>query len=267
MIEFSFAHAIAIREALAALRPTLKRRRTARTERRLERALSRAFLRQRRAYLKAFTGLRSLFEAPHDEEWEALFSEAELRTVKDFEGPLTEAMKKALLAGAQDAIADIGIAIDFDLKNPRAVAFIEEHGTELIADLGKTSRNELRNVLRKAIDDGWSYGRTSRRIREKFTDWSRERAHTVAITETSYAYEAGNRQAAEEIAAKGVELEHSWSDAGDERVCDTCLANAADGWIPLGQSFSSGHHTPPAHPRDRCAIIQRVKRPGQGRRS
>jgi len=36
--------------------------------------------------------------------------------------------------------------------------------------------------------------------------------------------------------------------------CDICLSNESDGAIPVGQSFSSGHMRPPAHPRCLCSL-------------
>ncbi len=45
-----------------------------------------------------------------------------------------------------------------------------------------------------------------------------------------------------------------WSIVDDTRTCKTCLANSAQGGIPMMQDFQSGHPYPPAHPDCRCSM-------------
>jgi hypothetical protein len=41
----------------------------------------------------------------------------------------------------------------------------------------------------------------------------------------------------------------------DAQACPTCLANEAQGPVPLGTPFSSGDTDIPAHPGCRCAVV------------
>jgi 2'-5' RNA ligase len=48
----------------------------------------------------------------------------------------------------------------------------------------------------------------------------------------------------------------SWENAGDARVCPSCLANTAAGPVLIGQPYPSGDAYPPAHPGGcRCAVV------------
>jgi ADP-ribosyltransferase exoenzyme len=55
-----------------------------------------------------------------------------------------------------------------------------------------------------------------------------------------------------------------WSTADDAKVCRTCLANEAQGPVPLGTAFASGDDGPPGHFRCRCALQPASGVPGGG---
>ncbi len=65
------------------------------------------------------------------------------------------------------------------------------------------------------------------------------------------AFEMGRLLGNEALGA----TEKAWITAGDNRVDAICLANEADGEIPIRDRFSSGHLTPPAHRGCRCTAV------------
>ena len=81
----------------------------------------------------------------------------------------------------------------------------------------------------------------------------------LAMFLLSNTYERGNMGVAEDLETAGLEMEKSWLAVGDDKVCDVCRANAAEGWIPLGQTFSGGVDRPLQHPACRCCALYRRK--------
>jgi len=143
----------------------------------------------------------------------------------------------------------------FSLKNPRAVKWLDSHAAELVKGVGDTTRSQMRTLLTKATDEGWSYNRTAKEIKEKFDGFAgkmpqqhiQSRAHLVATTESRFAYEQANLQTAKGLQAMGLEMEKSWLTRSGN-VCEICAGNESDGWIPVDDAFSSGDDAPPAHP-------------------
>jgi hypothetical protein len=78
------------------------------------------------------------------------------------------------------------------------------------------------------------------------------RADLISVTEVLRAWNAAVLAVWKVlgVAYKG------WLTRNDSRVCQRCLANQAQGFIPLGALFSSGDAQPGAHPKCRCKLIQ-----------
>lgn len=249
-----------------------KRRALAAAERRLEAALAKAWRIQGRDFARRFAALQSRFgttealrEAIGPEDWEALFTEAELATLAVFAEPLTAAARIALTSGARAAIADFAAELTFDLADPEAVAYLERAGAAKVTGINETTRERLRTLLTDARASGWSYDRTAAEIRRTFADFGtpapqrhiRSRAHLVAVTETGEAYEQARRVMAERLAGSGLTIEKHWLAVGDDRTDDVCLGNDTAGWIALDASFPSGASEPPEHPACRCTTEYR----------
>ncbi|MHB1131664.1 MAG: phage minor head protein [Chloroflexota bacterium] len=251
-----------------------KRRALAPLERDLTRALAKAFRRQGKAFVKRFAALKDRFptetmleSAIGNWEWEGLFDEAALATLKAFAQPLSRAARKALLKGALQAIADAETAVAFDLKNPRAVAWLQDFGGTRVKRVNDHTKEVIGRIVTQAGEEGWSYNRTAQAITQRFEEFAAgkpqahidSRAHLVAVTEVGDAYEEGNFQAAQALQDIGLEMEKKWSDSGDGKVSDGCQANSAAGWIPLNQPFPSGHQRPLRFPGCRCDLLTRRK--------
>lgn len=90
--------------------------------------------------------------------------------------------------------------------------------------------------------------------------FSETRATFIARAELAMAHGQGALESFRAMAAKtGFQMEKAWTTSEDGKVEETCLLNAAAGWIPLEEPFPSGDMTYPAHPRCRCAVKARVK--------
>jgi hypothetical protein len=151
----------------------------------------------------------------------------------------------------------------FDLANPRAVNwFLDKGGSvDYIKGINRTTGDQMKTLIGKAIDNGQSYTQTAKQISQKFDGFSRSRAQMIATHESAQAYEAGNRMIIDTVADTGIQMQKKWMTSGDDLVTPECTANGAEGWIPLKQSHKSGHQEPPRFPRCRCyEIYQEVPR-------
>ena len=252
-----------------------KRRALAPVERRLERAMQSAFKRQEAVFLRLFAKFRDRFpkeetlkEAIWEFEWGLLFDQASLDTLQAFVKPLEREVQRALLAGALHSLADADVSLSVTLKNPRAVAYLNQYGARRVTMINDTTRTEIKKIVTQAVDEGWSYNRTAKAISDRYGEFRvgkpqqhiQSRAHLVAVTEAGESYSEGNLMVGQELAAAGLEMEKSWLSVGDERVSDGCRENQAAGWIPIDQAFPSGHMRPLRFPGCRCDMMIRRKR-------
>ena len=258
-------------EAAAVLR---RERRLKRAVQVAEKAIARAFETQGREFLKRLAKKRALFVSEAlreatagDLEWEAYWLEVELATMAVLEEPIGAVQAAALDAGVRVALADLEAEISFTLEHPRAVAFLKDRAAERVTMINGTTREGLRSLLTKAVDEGWSYGKTAKAIKEQFDGFAgkrpqahiQSRAHMVAVTEAGEAYEEGTLQVTKELKAIGLEMQKSWLTVGDDRVSAPCRGNQGAGWIPVDDAFPSGHDRPLAHPACRCTALYRRK--------
>lgn len=253
-----------VRARDAALRPIIAR---------AEKDLAAAFQKQGRVFLaelakaKGSFAKESLREASV-EGWERYFTKAEIETLAAFNGVIDEATRRALEAGVKVSIAELALDSSFELPAPAAEAFLRGRAAERVTMINGTTREQLRTLLTRAMEDGWSYDKTARTIKAEFDGFAgkrpqehiRNRAELVAVQEAGEAYEAGNYMVGQELTNMGLTMEKSWLTVGDSRVSPLCSGNQAAGWIPFGQTFPSGHDRPLGHVACRCTMLQqRVK--------
>lgn len=250
-------------------------------EARLEKALQRAFRAQGKRFMRHFerrvkkqwTTFASFREAGLvlieglEDELGAVFSAAELETLAVFLKPLSAAVQTALASGGRALIAELDAAISFSLRNPRAVAYLEAHGAELVKGINDTTRSYLQTLVVQAVDEGWSYNRTAQALVERYREFAvgrpqehiASRAHLIAVTEAGEAYEAGAHQVISTLQEQGLPMEKRWVTMGDDRVSEGCAENEAEGWIPADQQHASGHLHPLRFPGCRCDEEYRVR--------
>ncbi len=243
-------------------------------EKRIERDFMRLFKKQGALFAAEHAKHQGDYqEAIGDPEFAEIMDTVIEATSADMEEALTVPMSAAMKKAAEKLLGELGmdkkasIGASFTLKNPKAVAWLEGHCLEASKIINDTTKAEIKTMLTQATSEGWSYDRTARLIKNRFTEFAvgqpqkhiDSRAHLVAVTESRFAYEKANMQTAKAMQAAGLELEKSWYSSGDESTCDDCAGNSDDGWIPVDDSFSSGDDEPPPHPGCRCtAMVRRV---------
>lgn len=189
----------------------------------------------------------------------------------DTAGPMAEAFQvnaeAAFFKGARSLASDLAVDFAFDLRHPRAVAFLENRGAALVSNIDATTRTEVQRIITQGVREGQSYGSMRTQLRQKFSQFHtpqpqlhiRDRAELIAVQEAGEAYEAGNLAMAEELQDLGVPLEKSLLTAEDAQVDNVCLADESAAWIPLKDAYPSGRVRPPIHVACRCSqLVRRI---------
>lgn len=248
----------------------------------LRRAMQRAFRIQRTLYLRELRKQRYQFsEALSQSDADALFDRIQRDThdlmAKPIRLHIGQAMEQGINQQQMDALGlkplDLKRAVKrrtFAPENPRVLQYMESHGGQLVTGINDTTRSALRKVLAQGVEEGWSYPKTAKAIRDTFTGFAgempqahiRDRAELIAQTEIADATEYGMMLSAQEMQGTGLTMEHKWSTSGSP--CPVCAPNPGVGWIPLDTAFPSGHTRAPGHPACRCATSSRIK-PGTRR--
>lgn len=166
---------------------------------------------------------------------------------------------KVLRQGFADGAAeleDVGIEIDlvFDLDNPEVQKVLTQLAKS-VRDITTTTRDDIQALVGKHAAEGWTIDQLADEIAKLDGIHSRNRARTIARTETTTAYSKGSILAWQQA---GEVKEMEWSTAADEMVCPEC--SGLDGKrVMLGGNFPGGVAHPPAHPNCRCALIPIVE--------
>jgi len=252
-----------------AMKQAARRAKAERLIRPLELKLRKAFKAQAVRFVRKLSSMRGKFaESLKPSDWQTAWFGAEEATLKLFSDPIEAAVAKSLGIGALANIADLGLKMSWNLKNPRAVAYLDNYGAELVKGVNQTTRDALQVILSQAAEEGWSYQRTAEAITERFAEFAvgrpqdhiDSRAHMIAVTEIGNAYVEGNLQVAQSLQSSGIQMEKYWSTVGDDKVsASICAPNEAQGWIPLDEDFQSGDARPLGHPACRCDLLTRVK--------
>lgn len=138
--------------------------------------------------------------------------------------------------------------------NSRAGELLSVNGPQSVV---RTTRNAMRQLVAKAVEDNWTVRQLKNAVRDSF-EFGVSRSESIARTEIAFSQGRGARDAAR---TQGRD-EKRWFTARDERVdggdaSGPCIDAARDGWISIDDSFSNGRSTVPAHPRCRCDVEYR----------
>ncbi len=208
-------------------------------------------------------------------------------------GGLAPELRAAFLVGSGLAIRELaqsGVSLSFNLINPYAVQYAETHLVDLvtpfkadakeliakfvsIAVSGETTpqgaAKDIKDLIGldarrvQAADNFW---RTlveqdvpdkdiARRVGKYMDSLLRQRAEVIARTETMRAANAGQREAWNVAAGKGLidkaDYVRVWKVTWDERLCDECEP-LDDTSVGMDEEFDEGD--PPLHPNCRCTI-------------
>jgi len=259
-----------------------------RAVKRLEKKLGAWFRQQGRAVISALPKLVRYFPKPVSEaqliealgsDFDRMFDDAIEVTVRNGE----EIVRDGLYQGVTDGFAAMAIQEEitkeefinraglqkaFELDDTRALKWAEKNAATHVAQINDTSKETIRGIVSKGIDEGLDYDTIAARITDRFKEFAvgrpqhhiQSRAHLVSVTENAFAYEHGQRECVDEIQAVGIDMEKSWGGPDDEYTSDVCRRNMGEGWVPADAAFSSGDQNPPAHPGCRHHSKYRVAR-------
>ncbi len=184
------------------------------------------------------------------------------------------------------------LEIRFDLLNPRAVDWVKTHSGELIREVTEETRLAVRDVIRRAFEEGMhpytsarhirnmvgltqrqalavdnfrkrlmEEGVTGEKLAKRVQDYQqrliRWRAKNIARTETITASNQGALELHNQAVEQGLlppSVEKEFITTPDERLCEMCAP--LDGQRkPLNQPFDTDLGpvmVPPVHPQCRC---------------
>lgn len=209
--------------------------------------------------------------------------------------PLVEAASKQVV---KDLIAEYGV----ELHDPMYSAierYISTHGGRLIREVSTAQYQAINVLVRQAamtdtmtvdqlarairpcigltkwqcqqtkkfydnlIEQGYSHKKALKRQMTYAAKMHRQRAASIAETETAYAYNNAAKMVIIDAVEQGLispEVMKEWTTADDEKVCKRCGAVDGD-VVPLNETFSIGVDLPPGHPGCRCAVKYLLKAP------
>ncbi len=174
---------------------------------------------------------------------------------KDWVGLLFNAtkggMSKIMEQSGKDALAEVNSDVQFDLQNPRALDFLNEHALENTNSYSDTMKEDIALEVQQGVEEGQSVDGITATLGSFFDEQSDYRAERLARTETIDAYAQGNLEGYRQ---SGVVTGKEWLFDAGNCVSGVCPDNVDDGVIGLDDTFSSGDDAPPAHPNCECAL-------------
>lgn len=111
--------------------------------------------------------------------------------------------------------AEVTKAGVMDIFNDALEMFITQWVARRVTQIDRTTENQIRTVIRGAMDEGLSVPETGKRIRDYAAPMSATRANIIARTETHTAANYGAQQGAQ---LTGLKMRKEWVSAQDERT-------------------------------------------------
>ena len=215
----------------------------------LHQPTERALLRDVSRYLEASRGryIRRVGQVLGGERAvQKRIDETDLRKILDglvedeqLRGEVTDDLRDAVIRAFERAGRQMGIGFDPD-RAPRDAA--EALIGAMVTRVNDTTRDVVQSVILDGLADGKSVNAIQADLR-RARAFSRDRALTIARTETTRATNAGSVRAYGEAANQGVELQIEWLSARDGAVRDSHDALDGDRISPGGTfTAPSGAH-------------------------
>ena len=252
---------------------------------------------------RAGTSIRALIRILEGEEFDKVVDEIDWIPI---DGPQAEGVRAvypvlirdvmestaAEAAGSLGRRPQIAVVGAFDVVNPRVVDWVRLHSGERITEITEVSRQAIRDLIARGVNDGISPSALGRMIRQSIGLHSRDvravmnmrnrmvadgrkpemieraverytakqlhrRAEMIARTEIIQAETQGQlelwRQQAEAGNIDASLAGVEWIVTPDDRLCPTC--EPLDGVIvALGSNFPGGVTGSPLHPNCRCTV-------------
>ena len=156
----------------------------------------------------------------------------------------------------QDAIQKAAAQLESEIQSGATVPetamgrYLDQNSlSKLTGELAETTKQDLRSAIADAVQEGGTADDIMEAIQGVMEKASTYRANLIAQTEVNDAYNFGRKQLA---VASGLD-EKAWvTESG--APCLTCIANEAQGYIPVEDEFLSGDDAPTAHPMCYCSL-------------
>ena len=178
---------------------------------------------------------RSQYKAPGD-EW--LFDEAEWGT--EFQRSGKPLILGAVRDGGEQALIDLGLAINFNTTHPGVLEFIAEKVPKFSFDVNNTTLDMLRKEFKEAIDEGEGIYQITKRVEKVFGFTEKYRNERIARTEIIGATNKGGHEG---MRQSGVVETRIWISTRDNLTRDS--HRAIDGeTAPLDGRYSNGLRWP-----------------------
>lgn len=158
-------------------------------------------------------------------------------------------LTKILKDSGQATLANLNLETDFDLQNPQALDWINDHALEDSNSYSGTWKDDIALQVQQGLEQGLTNEKIADNVNDYFFDETNMRAMRIARTETINAYSAGNLEGYKQ---SGVVSGKYW--VADGEACPICQGNEDDGTIGLDEDFSSGDSAPTAHPNCECSL-------------
>lgn len=162
----------------------------------------------------------------------------------------------AYLAGMLWASSKYDLGLTYN-ENSISVVLYRQHVQELITQLNDTTKRDIQSVLIASSEADLSNVEQIKAIKQLLVSYETTRSALVGSYESLRAFNVGSYQAVQDSAATGIRYDKLWLTAGDDRVEQECIDNAAQGWISLSVVYNDGLQCPPAHVGCRCALDYR----------
>jgi hypothetical protein len=180
----------------------------------------------------------------YDWDWTAKY-------LDDFVDDLKKAYITSYLAEFPDSPVGRASPIPLNALQREAAEWALVHGASQIVGIADVTKVAVRKSVSTSVLAGQPIRTIIKSLQEDFM-FSRQRATSVARTETALALGQGQKGAAK---AQGKDQKR-WVSSGD--IDDACLLNEQAGWIAIGDVFPSGDDTVPQHPNCRCVVQYRA---------
>lgn len=148
------------------------------------------------------------------------------------------------VAQATTLIEQVRLGVDWVMVNQRAVDWAARHATEMMKQIDMTTRNTVIDYVQKYYQNDWTIDDLTERIARIY---SPQRAHTVAITETTNAAVQSQIETARMIRDEyGITFKEVWRVSEYDRVCDLCSPKEGQPCAEVGY--------PPEHINCACYV-------------
>jgi SPP1 gp7 family putative phage head morphogenesis protein len=206
--------------------------------------------------VKAIEAMRDLFFEPPirkamtKKKMKSIIAAFDSAKTDEYQRKIADAYLKGIQERVEDAEAEVGMGISFDVTHPDAIRYALEQSADLVKGINDTTRDDLREVLAEGLAEGKEIDDIADDISTVFDVAKGSRAETIARTETSSAYVWGSNRAYKDAGIEKKEwlLAPDYDPADDDGECEEF-----DGMIVNVEDDFNGEE-PPLHPRCRCDI-------------